>query len=112
MERLTHKTSTVLISTGGRTRVFRSVSDVPPSLRKKLVAATSGPAAATILIADENGRKEILRSIEGTNGALESRMLEKALASHRDSRWNWRHWAELALVAGIGVCLWALSNWK
>lgn len=112
MDRLTHKTSTVLIATGGSTRIFRSVADVPPSLRKKLVAATSGPASATILIADENGRKEIVKSLDGGESALESRILDKALAGRKRSSWNWRHWAELVLVAGIGVCLWALSNWK
>lgn len=112
MERITHKTSTVLIATGSKTQVFRSVSDVPPALRKKLVAATSGPTSATILIADENGRKEIMRSLDGDGSGLESRILQNALAARRRGPWNWRHWAELVLVAGIGVCLWALSNWK
>jgi hypothetical protein len=112
MERMTHRTSAVVISAGGRMQVFRSVAEVPPALRKKLLAATSGPEAATILIADENGRKEILRSLEGGNAALETRVLQGALARRNSARWGWRHWAELTLVAGIGICLWALSSWR
>jgi len=102
MERLIHKTSTVIVAAGDGTSVFRSVDEVPPELRRRLVKATSSPEAVTILIADENGRKEILRSLQVEPGA----------PARSKDRWEWRHWAEMALVAGIGICLWALSYWN
>ncbi len=112
MERVTHKTSTVVVSVGDRTRVYRSVGDVPPALRKKLLEATSGANSATILIADENGRKEIVRSLQGQGSSLEAKLLDSAIGRALPAKWTWRHWAEVGLVAGIGLCLWALSNWK
>ncbi len=36
MQRVTVKTSTIFIAKGGKTQVFRSVSEVPPRLRKEL----------------------------------------------------------------------------
>jgi hypothetical protein len=52
------KTSAILISTddGG---VFGSIDEVPESLRETLVACTSGPNAATIVIADQGGRARL-----------------------------------------------------
>ena len=38
----TYQTSTVLISTGGSERVFRSVDEVPASLRTQLLKSTNG----------------------------------------------------------------------
>lgn len=114
MERLTHKTSMVIVSTGDGTEVYRSVGDLPAGLRKKLVKATTGVNAATILIADENGRKEIVRSLQGGDSPIAARLLEGGGPGRRtgEERWTWRHLAEVGLVVGIGVCLWALSRWK
>ena len=65
MSRVTLKSSTIFISVGDKTRVYRSVEDVPPPLRKKLEQSTNGIHSATILIADRRGREEILRAIRG-----------------------------------------------
>jgi hypothetical protein len=65
MSRVTLKSSTIFISVGDKTRVFRSVEDVPGPLRKKLEQSTNGIHSATILIADRRGREEILRAIRG-----------------------------------------------
>ena len=62
MHRVTVKTSTIFIAKGGRTRVYRSVSEIPQRLRKELEESTNGFNSATILIADRRGRKEILRA--------------------------------------------------
>jgi hypothetical protein len=109
MERVTHKTSTVIVSIGETTEVFRSVGDLPAGLRKKLVKATTGVNAATILIADENGRKEIVRSLQSGEATAPRSLMDKVAGS---DRWTRRHLAEVALVVGIGLCLWALSNLK
>jgi hypothetical protein len=58
MPRVTVKTSTIFISVGEKTKVYRSVNDVPPPLRKKLEQSTNGINSATILIADRRGDRE------------------------------------------------------
>jgi hypothetical protein len=115
MESLTRKTSTILISVGDRTRIFRSVSEIPPSLRRKLLESTSGANSATVLIADEGGRQQIMRSLQGETTGLNSPLLGslmKRAAIARGGRLNWRHVVEIMLLGGIGLCLWLLAAWK
>ena len=57
------KTSTILISSGEKQNVYRSVEEVPDSLKQQLVRSTSGLNSATIVIADREGRKEIAKAI-------------------------------------------------
>lgn len=131
-ERVTHKTATILISAGGRSRTFKSLNEVPPDLRERLVESTSGPYSATLLIADQNGRREIVRSLQGQPSAIESRWIRSfasrnqlstsaggsqtevltGIAPSLTGRRRWRHIAELALLAGIGLCLWLMAAWK
>jgi hypothetical protein len=57
------KTSTILISAGEMQNVYRSVEEVPDSLKRQLLQSTSGLNSATIVIADREGRKEIAKAI-------------------------------------------------
>ena len=70
MSRVTLKSSTIFISVGNKTEVYRSVADVPPPLRKKLEQSTNGINSATILIADRKGKEEIVRAIRGLPSSL------------------------------------------
>ena len=74
MSRVTLKSSTIFISVGNKTEVYRSVADVPPSLRKKLEQSTNGINSATILIADRKGKEEIVRAIRGLPSNLRSKL--------------------------------------
>jgi hypothetical protein len=74
MQRVTVKTSTIFIAKGGRTRVYRSVEEVPAPLRKELEESTNGFNSATILIADRRGRAEIIRALNGLPSTLRSRL--------------------------------------
>jgi len=115
MESLTRKTSTILISVGDRTHIFRSVSEIPPSLRRKLLESTSGANSATVLIADEGGRQQIMRSLQGESSGLSSPLLGsliKRAAIGRGKGLNWRRGVEMVLLGGIGLCLWLLAAWK
>ncbi len=75
MERLTKKYSTILIAAGGKTRVYHSVDDIPDELRDQLLNSTQGDNAATILIADSNGREEILKAVSESSPDRYSRLV-------------------------------------
>jgi len=74
MNRVTVKTSTIFIAKGNRTKVYRSVNEVPPRLRKELEASTNSFNSATILIADRRGRQEIQRVLSRLPSSLRTRL--------------------------------------
>src|SRR5512142_2531592 len=122
MHRVTVKTSTIFIAKGGRTRVYRSVSEIPQRLRRELEESTNGFNSATILIADRRGRKEILRVLQGLPSALRTR-LAASMAPTEDqatapktirplARFLRRNWPELLLPGAVGLLLWAALNWR
>lgn len=120
MPRVTLKSSTIFISVGNKTEVFRSVDDVPPPLRKKLEQSTNSINSATILIADRKGKEEIVRAIRGLPSSLRSRLSASLRQEARpDSskvlkRWAalWQDWAEVLLPAVIGLAVWLLFTAK
>ena len=119
MPRVTVKTSTIFISVGDKTRVFRSVEDVPGPLRKKLEQSTNGINSATILIADRRGREEIVKAIRGLPSSVRSR-LASTLSNHERPRPEapmkvralWRNWAEILLPGAIGFVVWLLFSMR
>ena len=119
MSRVTLKSSTIFISIGEKTEVYRSVEDVPPSLRKKLEQSTNGINSATILIADRRGKEEIVRAIRGLPSSLRARLGASAGEEGGQPRrlvisWAglWQNWAEILLPAAIGLAVWFLFTAK
>jgi hypothetical protein len=121
MTRVTLKSSTIFISVGNKTEVYRSVAEVPPSLRKKLEQSTNGINSATILIADRKGKEEIVRAIRGLPSNLRSKLStslrEEAPRAERSIPWAnwagvWQDWAEFLLPAAIGGAIWLLFTVK
>jgi hypothetical protein len=117
MSRVTLKSSTIFISVGNKTEVYRSVEDVPPSLRKKLEQSTNSINSATILIADRKGKEEIVRAIRGLPSSLRSRLTtslrkEARKQSRAGERWTFflQDWAEILLPAAIGLAVWLLFS--
>ena len=133
----TIKRTTVYVSMGESTQVFRAPEDMPAALRKKLAISTRGMNSATILIADRGGREEIRKILNGQPSALKSRLradyLKRSLDDPTENpisesllatgkvddpyhlpwrQWGWRHWAELLLPAAVGAALWLLFTWK
>lgn len=124
MQRVTLKTSTIFISKGDRTRVYRSVGEIPQGLRKELEESTNGFNSATILIADRRGREEVRRALKGMPSALRTRFA-RPLATPEPApapaavvpepepvieppsrRWV-RLGIKLAIPAGIALATWA-----
>ena len=84
------QSSTVMISAGGSRRVYRSVDEVPKSLRSRLMESTNGRNSATILIADRRGRREIAKVLRKLPGSAQRRFRQPAgaaAATERLARW-------------------------
>ena len=75
------QTSSVLISTSGTERVYRSVEEVPAALRTRLLKSTNGANSATILIADRRGRQEIAKAMRNLPGSTQRRWMQAILGA-------------------------------
>lgn len=123
MNRVTVKTSTIFIAKGGKTRVYRSVGEVPEPLRKELEESTNSFNSATILIADRRGRQEIVRALNGLPSSLRTR-LSSSLSSKPATpaepvkeplRWLLfmrRNWVEILLPGAVGLIVWLAFNYR
>lgn len=125
-QRVTVKTSTIFIAKGGRTRVFRSVEDVPPKLRRELEESTNSFNSATILIADRRGREEIVRTLNGMPSSLRTRLASsltrqqeaaESAAPRESARFGVRaitffrrNWVEILLPGAVGLIVWLAFN--
>jgi hypothetical protein len=117
MASLTARSSTIFIATGAKTRIFRSVEEVPPPLRQKLQESTRSLNAATILIADKRGREELVRALQGEPSEVKCRLADAirtrqsesaALQRRHEGIRLLRKWLEFLLPVAIGASLWFL----
>jgi hypothetical protein len=76
MAQLTAKRSTIFIADAKGIQVFNSVSEVPPPLRRKLQDTTRSTNSATILIADRQGREELVRALQGEPSSVQCRLAQ------------------------------------
>lgn len=118
MSKLMQKVSTIVVGAGNTVRTYRSPEEMPPAVQEQMERALSGENSATLLIADERGRQEILRSLRGQESALDSRLIS-ALASRRKEqpaprRWrlSTRGWVELGVLVAIALLLWLIAAWR
>jgi hypothetical protein len=117
MAQLTARTSTIFIATSERTQVYRSVEDVPLVLRRKLLECTRGLNSATILIADKQGREELVRALQGRPSEVQCRLVENIRARQPENTASaekprllilrpMRLWLEVLLPVAAGATLW------
>jgi hypothetical protein len=109
MAQLTARSSTIFIATGHETRVYRTVEDVPPELRKKLIDCTRGINSATILIADKRGREELVRALQGRPSEVQCRLVETDPQPKPEAVSSLRvvgMWLELLLPLVAGLSVW------
>jgi hypothetical protein len=116
---LTARSATIFIASGEHNGVYRSVEDVPPELRRKLIETTNSVNSATILIADKRGREELLRALQGRRSEIRRRVVDTIRSKQADpepqpSRFaalkSLRNWLEFLLPVAIGASLWFLID--
>src|SRR5436305_8273404 len=119
MTTLTARSSTIYIAAGQGAQVFRSMGEVPPVLRRKLQESTQSANSATILIADRQGREELVRALHGEASNVRCRLAETIRSRQRlaqpapgpsASGKRIRRWLEILLPLAIGASLWFLSE--
>ena len=118
MSKLMQKVSTIVVGAGSTVRTYRSLEEMPPAVQEQMDRALSGENSATLLIADERGRQEILNSLRGQESELDSRLIS-ALATRRKEqtvqpRWrlSTRGWIELGVLSLLAVFAWLLAAWR
>jgi hypothetical protein len=99
-----YQSSTVLISAGGADLVYRSVEEVPASLRTKLLESTNGGNSGTILIADQRGRREIAKAMRALPGPSRQRLLDSVLG-REDPVESWLTPARKRIILGLVVLM-------
>jgi hypothetical protein len=111
MSRYTLKSSTVFVSIGEETKVFRSVDDVPSEWVRYFERSKGRLRPQTILIADPKGREEILRGLQGLPSSVKPRWNpaslrpgSKTAKSNPRIRWTTRQiLVEVSIAMGIGL---------
>ena len=104
------KSSTILIYAGATQAAYRSVDEVPPGLRERLIESTNSLNSATIIIADRRGRKEIAKAIRNLPQSAQRRLAGFAAAEITPSKvypWLVRSIGGV-LFAGAALLLWLL----
>jgi predicted amidophosphoribosyltransferase len=101
----TFQTSTVLISTLAEDHVFRTVDEVPPRLRTRLLKSTNGGNSATILIADRRGRTEIARALRKLPSPAQRKLRRTVLGVPQPSSWMTPGRRKAIMAVVMFVCL-------
>jgi hypothetical protein len=99
-----YQSSTVLISAGGADLVYRSLEEVPASLRTKLIESTNGCNSGTILIADQRGRREITKAMRALPGPSQRRLLD-AMLGRDDAPDFWLTPLRKRIILGLVVLM-------
>jgi hypothetical protein len=108
------QTSTVLISSGGADLVYRSVEEIPPGLRTRLLKSTGGRNSGTILIADRRGRREIAKTVGKLPDAAPGQLVKAILGGSSRGEWltarQKRGLAAVVVLLALALVAWVLAH--
>jgi hypothetical protein len=102
MESGQFKASSILVARGGRTRVFRSIDEMPAADRADLLRSLGSEQSAVVLIAEQ-----------GSGKLLEEKLRESLTPLRRRSSCDVltvRLTLEIALAGGAGLAVWILAT--
>ena len=110
------RSSSVLISSGKKVRLYRSIEEVPSRLRKRLIESTNGINAGTILIANRAGRERILEALRrlprGARQQIMSALKGEAEAPRTGRRRRRLAALALSLATAAALCYLLASWWR
>jgi hypothetical protein len=101
------KTSQVRVAAGDEDRIYHSMDELPPDLRRQLRQVLNGPLSDTIVIADEAGRKRIFEAIRGLPPHLQKKVLA-AIQVAEPVRRPLSRWMKAVVLALLLLALAAL----
>ncbi|MBI4910482.1 MAG: hypothetical protein HY820_43095 [Acidobacteria bacterium] len=94
MERIVQKFSIVYLSTQRETEVYRSMDEIPPPLREKLIRIARKSHIETLVIANEHGR-DMLQQPKAAIAAHSAPVLTRA--------WKWAIGGSIFVVLALSV---------
>ena len=102
------KTSTVMIATGSKHTFYRSVQDVPESLRRQLIETTNSENSGMIVIADRAGKErwtEVVAHRESEQLRTAAVTEDPAVPAHGFAGLSWAAWAGILLFLAAGAMI-------
>lgn len=105
------KTASVRVAAGDTDQVYHSLEDIPLEVRQKLRQALNSPNAETIIIADEQGRKQIFQAIAGLPPHIQKKVLAAVGAQPQATPRPAPYALRITLLAAALCCLAALLWW-
>jgi hypothetical protein len=108
---MTQRCSTIFISIGDETKVYHSVEEIPLRLRERLIESTQGVNSATILIADKDGREQILKAVhksESIHGNRHRNAISGVVGKWDLPQLTWHGLGRMLVLGGLGYILWLL----
>jgi len=99
------KTSTVMIATGDENNFYRSIQDVPESLRQQLIETTNSENSGMIVIADRAGKEQWTEIVAHREAQQALAARPEPVAAVEDSATPARGFAGLSWSAWAGVLL-------
>lgn len=82
----TLRSSTVFISEGNDTLVYRSIEEMPDDVRTRLSERTRNGGTATIFIANRGGREELAKRLRGLPSRIQTRLEETTPVREQPAR--------------------------
>jgi hypothetical protein len=77
MEQTTLRTFAILVSTSDRNEWFQSKEDLPSPIREQMESSLRSSDSFTFLLADQNGREELVKALSGSPSQLGIRYTNK-----------------------------------
>ena len=70
----TLRCSTIYVAEGEDTRVYKSIDEMPPRMRRRVLSGSHSAGVATIFIANRGGREELARRLRGLPSRIKTRV--------------------------------------
>jgi len=104
------KTSTVMIAAGGENSFYRSVQEVPESLRRRLIETTNSENSGMIVIADRAGKEqwtEVVahREAQAVLHEPDADPEKAVVPAHGFAGLSWAAWAGMLLFLAAGAMI-------